>query len=168
MFSEKSIHEFFDISLWIKGLFALIEIVIGAGAYFVPQDLPLSVVLWVFKDEFAENQHDLVASTLYEAAREFSVGNHAFATFYLVSHGIVKLWLIIGLLREKLWYYPVAIGVFSLFIVYQLYRYVFTHSILLMALTVLDVIVIGLTVHEWKYLERRVAAESAKQEIPQA
>jgi uncharacterized membrane protein len=43
--------------------------------------------------------------------------------------------------------------VFALFIVYQLYRFAFTHPIWLLAVTALDVIVIALTWHEWWYLK---------------
>ena len=77
-----------------------------------------------------------------------------FTAYYLASHGIVKLFVIIGLWRKKLWYYPTAIVVFASFIVYQLYRFNFTHSIWLLVLTVLDVVVIWLTWHEYKYIKR--------------
>ena len=42
--------------------------------------------------------------------------------------------------------------VFGLFIVYQLYRFTFTHSMWLVLVTAIDVIVIALTWHEYKYL----------------
>ena len=77
-----------------------------------------------------------------------------FTTVYLLSHGVIKLWLIIGLLRAKLSYYPVAIGVFGLFIIYQLYRFSATHSLWLLLITAVDVVVIGLTWHEYQYLRR--------------
>ncbi len=67
---------------------------------------------------------------------------------------MAELWLIIGLLREKLWYYPIAIIIFGLFTVYQLYRFSFTHSVWLLLITAVDVIVIGLTWHEYRYLRR--------------
>ena len=72
----------------------------------------------------------------------------------LLSHGTIKLRLIIGLVREKLSYYPVAIAVFALFIVYQLYRFSFTHSIWLILITIVAIAVIELTWHECKYLRR--------------
>ncbi|MHB8885982.1 MAG: DUF2127 domain-containing protein [Methylovirgula sp.] len=74
----------------------------------------------------------------------------------------MKLWLIIGLLRKKLWYYPVAIVVFGLFIAYQLYRYAFSHSVWLLLITVLDVVVIGLTWHEYRFLHGRPGKMDAK------
>ena len=77
---------------------------------------------------------------------------------YLLSHGVIKLFVIIGLLQQKLWYYPTALVIFGLFIVYQLYRFSFTHSPWLLVLTVLDIIVMWLTWHEYSYLRRTNAA----------
>jgi uncharacterized membrane protein len=71
---------------------------------------------------------------------------------YLLIHGALKLWLVLGLLREKLWYYPTAIAVFSLFIGYQLYRFSFTHSAFLLLITAIDLVVVALTWHEYNYL----------------
>ena len=65
---------------------------------------------------------------------------------------MIKVLLVYALLRRKLWAYPVAIGVFAGFSVYQMYRYVIQPSGWLIALTVLDVIVILLTWAEWHRL----------------
>jgi uncharacterized membrane protein len=75
----------------------------------------------------------------------FSTTTQHFAAYYLLGHGVVKLWLIVGLLKMRLWYYPVAIVVFGLFAVYQLYRFSFTHSLSLVLITVLDLAVTVLT-----------------------
>jgi uncharacterized membrane protein len=72
-----------------------------------------------------------------------------------VDHGIVKTYLIVGLLRDRLWYYPGAIIVFILFVAYQVFRFQITHSVWLLAITVLDIVVIGLTWHEYRYLRSR-------------
>jgi uncharacterized membrane protein len=56
---------------------------------------------------------------------------------------------VIGLLRNKLWSYPASLIVLSLFIVYQVYRFSYTYSIGLIALSVLDLIVMGLICHEY-------------------
>lgn len=156
---EKKIHLVFEVSLWFKAVFALSEIIAGVVAYFVPPQLFLTLVLWVTKEEFVEDPHDLVANFLLHTVQHLSVGTQEFAAVYLLGHGAIKLWLIVGLLRERLWYYPVAMVVFGLFIVYQLYRFTFTHSIWLLLITVLDVVIIALTWHEYRYIrgERRVA-----------
>ncbi len=154
LFSEKNIHLVFDVSLWLKAFSALGEILSGIATYFVSKEFLVRMVLWVTKAEFAEDPHDKVARYLLHTAQSLSVGARDFAAIYLLAHGIVKLWLIVGLLRKRLWYYPTAIAVFCLFVAYQIYRYTSTHSILLIFITVLDLIVIALTWHEWRYLRR--------------
>jgi uncharacterized membrane protein len=152
IWSEKDIHLVFEVSLWLKGLFAISEAVAGIAAFFVSRQFLLGIVLWVTKAEFAEDPRDLVANFLFRSAQNLSVSTLKFTAVYLLAHGIIKLWLIIGLLRRRLWYYPTAIAVFALFIAYQLYRYTHMHSIWLLAITVLDIVVIGLTWHEYRYL----------------
>ena len=149
---EKKLHLAFELSLWFKAIFALSEIVAGTATWFVPQRLFLTLVLWVTKDEFAEDPHDLVASFLLHTVQHLSVGTQQFAAAYLLGHGVIKLWLISGLLRERLWYFPISIIAFGLFIAYQIYRFTFTHSIWLLLITALDVVIITLTWHEYRYL----------------
>ena len=100
--------------------------------------------------ELGEDPHDLFSNYLLKTATNLSISTQHFVAFYLFSHGIVKLFVIIGLLRKKYWAYPASIAVFSGFIVYQLYRYSHTHSFWLLVFTVFDIIVIYLTIHEWR------------------
>lgn len=157
LFEERNIHLFFEVSLLLKGVFALAEIAGGILAYFITQRFLIDVVRAITQNELAEDARDFVANSLLQAAQAFSISAQRFTALYLVSHGIIKLWLIVGLLRKRLWYYPTAMIVFGLFIAYQLYRFTFTHSILLLLITVLDAIVIGLTWHEYNYLGRRAS-----------
>ena len=154
---EDTIRWFFDISLWLKGIFAFSEIVAGVAAFFVSKDVLVTLTVWVTRDEFAEDPHDALAHYLLRTVENLSITSTTFAGIYLLAHGAVKLWLIVGLLRKRLWYYPVAIVVFALFIVYQLYRYTDTHSVWLLFLTLLDIVVILLTWHEWRYLRSHEA-----------
>jgi uncharacterized membrane protein len=108
------------------------------------------------REELLEDPRDFIANYLFQSAQHFSVSARNFTAVYLLSHGVIKLWLIIGLLRQRLGYYPVAISIFGLFIVYQLYRFSLTHSLWLLVITAVDVLVIGLTWHEYRYLRARV------------
>jgi len=154
---EKRIHLIFEVSLFLKGAFALLEMIGGLLAYFVPKHFVVGLTAMLTQRELAEDPRDLVANYLLHAAQHISVGTQHFAAIYLLSHGAVKLWLIVGLLRERLWYYPTALIVFGAFIAYQLYRFSFTHSPFLIFLTVVDTVVIVLTWHEFRFLRRHLA-----------
>jgi uncharacterized membrane protein len=154
LFEEKNLHLAFEISLILKGIFALLEIAGGVVAYFISQQFLLTLVLAITQEELTEDPHDIVARFLLQSAQDLSISSQYFAAFYLLSHGIIKTLLIAGLLRGILRFYPLAITVFVLFVVYQLYRFNFTHSIWLLLITLLDVIVIWLTWHEYTYLRQ--------------
>lgn len=154
LFDEKNVHLAFEISLMLKGVFALAEIAVGIFAYVVTRQFLLDMVHAITRTELTEDPRDFVANYLLHAAQSLSVSSQHFTAFYLLSHGVIKLWLIIGLWRKKLGYYPTAIAVFGLFILYQVYRYSFKHSLLLLLITALDVVVIGLTWFEYQHLRR--------------
>lgn len=98
---------------------------------------------------------DGVLETVTGSALLFLNPAHANAVFllasYLLTHGIVKIVLVAGLLRNRLWAYPAAIAVFTLFGLYQIYYLLQAYSVWLLALTLLDAAVILLTWHEWEY-----------------
>lgn len=149
---KKSVHVIFEVSLAIKGAFALAEIVAGLLTSLVTPQFILHLVRVITRTELTEDPRDFVATHLVHAAQDLSVSSQHFTTFYLLSHGIVKLWLIIGLWRRRGGYYPAALLVFGLFILYQMYRYSFTHSLLLLLLTAVDGVVIWLTWTEYRNL----------------
>ena len=107
---EQRIHRFFEITLLLKALFAVGEIVAAIGVYVVPLDTGRRFCRGGYAaPSWRAHPHDLVAAHLSSWARNLSVGTQHFVAFYLLSHGAVKLWVIIGLMRERLWYYPVAL-----------------------------------------------------------
>jgi len=154
LLEERSIRLAFRVSLVLKAVFAVTEILAGVGAYFVTQQFLFKVMERITRRELLEDPRDFIANHLSQSAQHFSVSARNF-TAYLLSHGAIKLWLISGLLRERLWYYPLAMAIFGLFIVYQLYRFDLTHSLWLILITAVDVVVIGLTWHEYRYLSSR-------------
>lgn len=154
---EKYLHRVFEVSLVLKAVFAVAEILAGIAAYFVTQQFLFRLVERMTREELLEDPRDFIANYLFQSAQHFSVSARNFTAAYLLSHGVIKLWLIIGLLRQKHGYYPVAMAIFGLFIVYQLYRLSLTHSLWLLVITAVDVLVIGLTWHEYRYLRARVS-----------
>lgn len=153
---ERRIHQVFAVSVSLKGLHALFEIVGGLALYFTSTE---TIVGWIssWSDRaIAEEKHDWIASHLLRFAETFSVQQHDFFSFYLLSHGIVKIVLVYGLLKERLWAYPASFVVFGGFIAYQLYRYSFTHEIVLIVLSIFDLFVIALAIHEYRLLRKHL------------
>lgn len=152
LIDEKNLHVAFEVSLALKGVFALGELITGIFAYVATRKFLFDLMQVITRAELTEDPRDFVANTLLQASRNLSVSGRHFIAFYLFSHGAIKLWLAIGLWRAKPGYYPTAVVVFGLFMLYQLYRYSFTHSLLLLLMTALDGVVIGLIWIEYRHL----------------
>lgn len=142
----------FRASVILKGLDALLEIAGGIALWVVSPGLIVRIVGFLTQDEIAEDPRDLIANYLRHAATRLSVVGEHFMAMYLLGHGIVKIFLVAALLKNKLWAYPAAIVVFGAFIAYQLYRFAIAGGTGLIALSVFDLVVIWLIWLEYRAL----------------
>jgi len=151
----------FHVGLLLKGLFAAGEVLAGIGLAFVTPDRLNRFIDWVTGGQVSEDPNDWLMNRLIEFGHSFSLSTQHFGMFYLLSHGLVKLVVIILLWKKQLWAYPLSILVFIGFIVYQMLRFTSTHSILLVLLTLLDIVMIILTVLEYRKIKAERLAEMA-------
>lgn len=157
--SDKArLREFlFRASVLLKGLDALLEIVGSIAAWMVTPSLIVRVIGFLTQDEIREDPHDLVANYLRHAASRFTFSSEHFLAVYLLGHGIVKLFVVFALLKNKLWGFPVALIVFGGFVVYQVYRFTLTGGIGLIALTIVDLIVMWFVWLEYRAVKQHIA-----------
>ena len=149
----QSIHIFFNLSVIAKGIDGVLEIVGGLLLLFISPDRISAFIQVLTQHELSEDPRDLVATYLLNSTHNLTKGVTMFAAAYLLWHGMVKAGLVAALLLKRRWAYPAAIIAFFLFVVYQLYRYIHTHSSSLLALSIVDVFVIILTWIEYKRLK---------------
>jgi len=149
---EKIIRRFFVVSVWLKAIDGVVEIAAGIAVLFVGPLMRFANAL--IQNELLEDPRDLVANYLQHFLPVLVTHADLFALTYLIVHGVVKVFLVVGLLRYKRWAYPSAVVVFALFAAYQLYLYTIAPSAYLIILTALDLVVIGLTWHEYRYVQK--------------
>lgn len=153
------LHHVFTLGIWVKGVDGVLE-VIGGALLLVTSTAALNrLVLALTQHELIEDPHDWIATGLRHMASQLSIGTQLFDSFYLLAHGVLKLLIVIGLWRGYRWSYPLAIGALSLFVVYQLYRLSYLFSAGLLALTLFDIAIVGLT---WREYRQHSAAASAR------
>jgi uncharacterized membrane protein len=151
---EATIRRVFRISLVIKAVDSAIEMAAGAVLYALPQATILGFARWLTHAELLEDPRDFLANLLMHSAEALSMPRKTAAGLYLITHGAIKLFLVVMVLREKNWAYPAFMAALALLIVYQSYQFVVGSSLWLGVLTVFDAIVLVLTWHEYG-LQRR-------------
>ena len=157
---ENIVRRIFRISLILKAIDSAIELLAGAALYLISGTAIMGWVHWLTRRELLEDPRDFIANFLVHSAESLSVGHKTMASLYLASHGAIKLFLVIMVLREKWWAYPVFIAALALLIGYQSYQLTYGFSLWLAALTVLDLVVLVLTWHEWQLHRRTLAARA--------
>jgi len=143
-------HGLFLLSVWSKGIAGLVETFGGIVLFCIPQARLNAFVIFLTAPELAEDPTDRVATLLQRVVHELATDTKPFVSGYLIIHGVIKVLLVAGLLGRRLWSYSVSLWFLAAFVVYQLYRFLFTHSLWLIALTIVDLIVAFLIWREYQ------------------
>lgn len=157
----------FLVSVWLKGLNGLLELLGGAALLSVSPAFVLRTVRYLTQDEILGDPRDLIANALLRAASRLSLSSEHFMALYLLIHGAIKLVLVWALLARVLIAYPISIAVFLGFIAYQLYRYTLTLDAALLVLTALDLVLIALIYAEYRAIAVKTPA-TLPNEMPSA
>lgn len=151
---EKNIYKLFKFSLALKGLQALAEIIAGCVFYSVSISSFSFFIQKLVSSELIEDPNNSIFSYIFNSAQNFSLADKSYFAFYLLSHGFVKFVLIGGILKNKVWAYPVFLVVQVIFIIYQTTSAIYRHSIILAVITLFDLLILWLVWHEYKIKQK--------------
>ena len=140
----------FRTGITMKGIDGLLEAIGGVLLWFIKPSAMSATIQALCQHELSRDPHDFIAAHFLHISERVAHSDPLFASIYLLSHGLVKVILAIVLWMDELWAYPLAIGVFSAFSVYQIYRYTHTHAVALLVLTVFDAAIVWLTWEEYR------------------
>jgi uncharacterized membrane protein len=139
----------FRTGITMKGVDGLLEVTGGVLLWFV-KPRAMSGALRALSLHELRDSNDWIWIHLLHMSEKLASSSPLFPSLFLLSHGLAKVGLATALWLNELWAYPLAIGVFSAFGIYQLYRVSHTHSITLVVLTIFDAIVVWLTWQEYR------------------
>lgn len=142
---QKHLHRAFIATVIMNGVIAVLDILAGFFFAFKPS---IDIYLMGFAG------YGGIVSALAQLIIDMSGRVQLIGAFYFFSHGAVKLLLVWGLWKTKLWAYPVSIVFLSGFSLYQLYEISVQFSPIVTAFLLFNTVVIILVIHEY----RRVVA----------
>jgi uncharacterized membrane protein len=152
----------FEIGILIKGFDGVLEIIGGILLLFATPEGVNSLATRLTEHELVQDHRDFIATHIMHFAQHITGGALKFGAFYLLVHGIAKVFLVTEILQERYWAYLGLIGLTSAFVLYQLYRFSYDHSIGLLLLTAFDITVIILTLKEYRKRTRPKTQESSQ------
>lgn len=135
------LHDLFEAGVLLKGLNALTELVFGFALLFFDVS---GLIQRLIENALIEDPDNFLATHLQPFAHSLSPHAELYSALYLLSHGVIKMALVWGLVRERAWAFPASLAVLGLFVAYQTIQFLSTHSLLLIWLDVFDLIIIVL------------------------
>ena len=145
----------FLFAILLKATDGIMEVIGGFLILSIRPEFVSKIAILLTQHELSEDPSDFIATNLIKIANSYSIKTAHFAVFYLLSHGLIKVFLSVSLLRDRLWAYPLTVVFLAIFATYQIYRFSYSHSVFLILLTTLDLIIIWLTWREYKQLRLR-------------
>jgi uncharacterized membrane protein len=139
--TEHIFHSAFFATVILNGLIALADI--AAGFFFVFERY-IAGFLYTYHYPFSP----IVRAVVLELMSQ----NQIMGILYFFSHGFVKLFLVWGLLTNRLWAYPASIIFLTAFSIYQIYDLFFHFSWFTILLLVVNIATIFFIAREYRSL----------------
>jgi uncharacterized membrane protein len=168
--SRDLLDKTFTVALILKGLDGLLELVGGILLLVISPDTLNHLAQRLTQHELSEDPHDFFAHHLLHLTANLH-NTQTFGALYLLTHGVVKLVIVVGLLRRAHWAYYVAFVVLGGFVIYQIYRMTYAPSAGLALLTAFDLFIIWLTWREFVRVREnriRLVVAATKQQMANA
>ncbi len=136
--------------VYFKGIFGIIELIIGIGLLIVGPKALNKYMLWLVEFEPFDKPNKVIDITTQFIADHILGSLHTLIALYMIVHGLVFIAVVIALVHKKLWAFPTAGIILSLFIIYQIYRLTLTFSLILLIFTLIDITIIFFLKYEYK------------------
>jgi len=148
--SIKDSSVFFRYSMWWRIFYGVLRLIFGA-VLLQAVGSPFSALFYqIMGHELIKDPSDM----LYVAVNFLLNHQHLYVTyflaFYFIFWGILDIILSINLLKDKLWAFPLSLVLIALFVVYEIFRYFHTYSVILLAVIIIDTLVFWLIYVEYK------------------
>ncbi len=147
---RRFLHSLFDILVVIKGIDGFLEIIGGFLLMRISTERLSEMIIFLTQYELSNDPDDVIAHAVLGFASHLQIGTKVFSTIYLLGHGFLKVILVYNLLKERMWVFPVAIGVIEIFVLYQTYRFSVHQSIGIGIINIIDMLAIAFIWSEWR------------------
>ncbi len=150
-------RQLFKGGVLIKAGIGLAEIAVGVIFVVLNQNAINTLASYLIPASLAGGS---IEAVIQSGLHDIFLYSNAFWAFIFLSHGVTKMVLTYGLLRDMIWAYIASLIVFSYFIINQIYNDVLHHSVALELITLFDIIVVFLIFYEYRQQRHgRIAKE---------
>jgi uncharacterized membrane protein len=151
-----NLDKVFEVSVLLKAVDAGLELIGGTLLLAVSPHFIDRLTNTITQHALRNDPHNSIATFIANSGHNLAHNSRLFGGLYLVLHGLVKLAVIIGVLKQKLWAYPWLMIVLFAFICFQVWDILHKFTLGLTLLSLFDSFIIVLTWFEWQKHKRQL------------
>lgn len=141
----------FLVGISLKVLNIIGDVLVGIPLLFIKPRQIGAFIHSITASELLENPNDHLSNFLIHSTARLTHGALLYLGIYFLLHGLVKIGIVAALVRGSRNVYPWAIGALGVLLIYQIISISIHFSITLTILSVLDFVIILLTLREWRH-----------------
>jgi uncharacterized membrane protein len=101
----------------------------------------VDVITTLLSHEIVTDPDDVLFAFLTTFSEHWSLIITYFLPIYLAFWGVTDVFLSIAMLKKMRWAFPVSLGCIGLFVLYEIYRVMHTHSLMLLWIIFVDIVI---------------------------
>lgn len=147
----------FRVAMFVKIFYGIVKITFALAFWkWATLADPAGFFYQLMAHEIIEDPNDILIRVVSPFIEHMSLDTTTFAIFYLLFWGIVDdVFLSINILRDRLWAFPLSLTLITLFVLYEIYRVLHTHSWVLTGVIVIDFTIFYLVAKEYQNVRKR-------------
>jgi uncharacterized membrane protein len=159
MLSRATFKRIFDVTLVIKGIAAVIDLVAATVIFTTGNEIVVRFFakITTFATHFEGD--GFASKILNYQAHALTTTDVWLITGYFAIHGIINIVIVEGIWFRRQWAYSRAMRILLFFFVYQSIRLFFVFSYWLFVITLYDLVVMLLLYNEYRYAEKEKRAQ---------
>ena len=151
--SPPSMSFLFHASMWWRIFYGFLRVVLGISLIHMTGESITTFIQMLMAHETTGLRTDTLLGMLYTFFNHYDVRITYFLAFYFIFWGVIDIVLSICLLKHILRAFPIAMALIALFIVYGIYRFTHTHSLMLICVIIFDIGMLFLINYEYQKLK---------------
>ena len=146
---QKTAGKFFKAIVILKGIHAIIEILLGVALFILSKDFISNAIVSFVDGRLVGDPNGFVAQYISQFGIDLSLSIKLFFSIYLLTHGLVNFSLVYAVTKKPSIAYPISLVVFIGFLIYQIYDYFVSSSLWMLLIIIVDILFIVLLFYEY-------------------
>ncbi len=142
----------FDAGMYWRIFYGTLRLVLGITLLKYVGTPAIDLFHQIMQHEFVEDPNDLLLTMIGQIVSTHGFSITFFLASYLIFWGVIDVFLSVSMLRHHIWAFPVSIVLIAAFVLYEAYRFSYTHSLMLLGVIIIDILVVWVIRKEYRKL----------------